>query len=73
MANFLFQVFVGEVWLWYVALPMHVQTSWFALKNALYEEFGEGKVMKSLRLLSKGWWQFWDFEVCFEQIWKAYE
>ena len=73
MADFLFQAFVGKAWSWYAALPMHVQISWFALKNALYEEFGEGKVMKLMRLLCKEWWQVRDFGVCFEQIWKAYE
>ena len=73
MANFLFQDFVGEAWSWYAALPIHVQTSWFALENALYKDFGEGKVIKSIRLLYKGWWQVRDFEACFEEIWEEYE
>lgn len=72
MADFLFQAFVGEAWSWYVALPTHVQTSWFVLKNALYEELSEGKVMKSMRLLCKEWRKVWDFEARFEEIWRAY-
>lgn len=42
------------------------------LKNAVYEEFGEGKVMRSMRLQCKGWWQVRDFKTRFKEVWMAY-
>ena len=73
MADFLFQAFEGKVRSWYMSLPEDVRTSWFALKIALQEEFGEGGVMEAMRLLCKVWWQIPNFEVFFKKMWKVYE
>ena len=61
VADFLFQDFECEVQTWYSCLPPHVQGSWFLLCMALFEEFGEGYGMKSLKRLCQEGWQVADF------------
>ena len=50
-----------------------VQSSWFLLKHALLEEFGNGQVLESMQLLCQVWWQVPDYEQKFDVLWKAYE
>ena len=73
VADFLFQAFEGEVQTWYSCLPPHVQGSWFLLRMALFEEFGEGYVMQSLKWLCQEGWQVAEFQQAFNQAWKVYE
>ena len=50
-----------------------MQTSWFLLRMALFEEFGEGYVMRFLKKLCKEWWQVPDFHEALDKAWKVYE
>lgn len=72
MADFLFQAFDGEVMIWYKQLPEQVQTSWFALKIALMEQFAEGSVMRTLHKLFEEPWQVPHFEGSFNLVWRVY-
>ena len=54
-------------------LPPHVHTNWFLLHMALFDEFGEGYVMRSLKRLCKEWWQVPDFKQALDKAWKVYE
>ena len=68
-----FKLFEGEVQTWYSCLRPHVQGSWFLLRMALFEEFGEGYVMQSLKRLCQEGWQVADFQQVFTQVWTVYE
>ena len=70
---FLSQAFQGGVRLWYDSLGKDVQSSWFLLKQALLEEFGDGQVLESMQLLSQVWWKVSNYEDCFHALWKVYE
>lgn len=52
MEDLLFQAFEGEVKTWYLELPPHVQTNWFALRIALLEEFGDGFCIQALKAMT---------------------
>ena len=73
MADFLIQAFDGDIHTWYLTLPKQVQSSWFHLKNALYDEFGQGEVMEAMHLLRQICWLVPNYEQVFDIIWRIYE